>query len=215
MNQKNSSPFVPIILGAILIMSAVFAVGCSGKGLQGSIKTYPPISKPGSLYVSVHSQTPFASMVTPGTTDLLFSKYKFTSVYEAFTVTNLDVVSDVDNSFTNFENNNDGNIAIITIKYKDAGGSEQIQKAPLSNGKASFSGMSLYVSVDSYSNLDIYADLNRRGTIAGSKVKLGIFERASSVNSFKAIGSLGTVVNAMTNNFSKFSVGLVSAMTLK
>ncbi len=151
----------------------------------------------GTLSAKVEG-SPDAAIIVAGSTDIVMAKYKFSALYEDFTIDKLEVVSDTDTSFTDDptgETGNDNNIVRIGVKANGL-----TTWSNLSTAVAKFSGLDITVPANGNVYVEILTDLN---TVAGGATsneapRLGI-NTFTTTNTFRAVGEGSSEVKTISN----------------
>ena len=149
----------------------------------------------GTLSAKVEG-TPDAAIVVAGTSGVVMSKYKFSSLYEEFIIDKLDVINDASGAFTNVPlTTEDENVVQVCIKADGV-----LKKCgPLTSGKASFSSLNITVPADGSAYIEVLADLNTisKGATSSETPRLGI-STYTTTNNFRAVGTSVLAISDVT-----------------
>lgn len=150
----------------------------------------------GGALTGAQEGSPDSSIGVAGSSGVVMSRYKFSAVNEAFTITKLDVVGTtsartafVDHSgFRSFTGGN--NVSRVGVTYPKRDGTTETIYAAMAGGKAQFSNLNFYVPKDGNATVTVLADLNSidLGATSGVAVRLGLNENVGASNSFEARG---------------------------
>ena len=124
----------------------------------------------GTVTAAVAADNPVSAIITANTDDFVISKYTFSAVYEAFTVSEVkvQVASGTDDDF-----------AEVWLSYTDENGDTiTTSKKNLSAEVALWTGLTMYVPANEDADLTVYAKMNAVSVTAadsGDQPRLGLF----------------------------------------
>ena len=155
------------------------------------------ISASGSLYIYPASDKPVSAIVIAGAEDVAFSKFKFTAVDEAMSVTKITL--DNANSGGSAGDYDDA-IASVTISYPDINGDTKTASGSLSSGEVTItlpSSAYFYVPKDADAYLTVYADMSAiDSTTSGDAPGFSLSRDRTANDQFEAVGvSSGTTLD--------------------
>ena len=157
-------------------------------GAGANMKTIIYLRDSGTLTATADANTPVSALVIAGVSNMTFAKVKFTSTYEEFKITKLQVGVPTAATYAD-------NIASVAIS---GGGQSEVSKSISTSGTADFSDLSIIVPKDGSTVVTIKASLTTitGGADSGDTVQLEI----TSTN-FEAVGtgSSNTKLTTATN----------------
>ena len=175
------------------VSADIVAQDPSGNSVSSTSSDYPnggsataatvgiTVSSSGTLYVYPASDKPVAAIVVAGTNDVSFSKFKFTGVDEAFTVTKV--------TFDNASSGYDDAIVQVKVTYTNQSGLSVTKTGTLSSGEVTISGMDFYVPKDGDAYLTVKADLaSISQTTSGDAPALNLSRDRTNDDEFEALG---------------------------
>ena len=134
----------------------------------------------GQLSVAVAADTPDPAIVTGVSTDVLLAKFRYSALYEPFTVDTIQITATSSPSTTTDD------YVSIYLKYKDASGAEITSAAiPFSGTNATFTNQTLYAPYGQTAALSVYGNMNAVTPSGyancGDRPQLGLtYQKASS-----------------------------------
>lgn len=189
--------------------SAGNMVSLLGQYLNGNDSHNPLITIMPNGALNVTSENnPSASTLSEGSLNNRVTSYRISALHEGFTMNRVTVINDLSGAFDTPENT----VAVsrVTLKYTDVNAVTQTASGSLSNGAATFSGLTLYVPAGESVYAEIYADVTSELAVgpglAGQSFRLGLQD-----SGLEAVGALSrtTLGNLTINNSSS-----VNAMTV-
>jgi hypothetical protein len=147
------------------------------------------------LAVDIAPDNPDDALVVGQTQNVIMGKYKFSSTYEAFTVSEMKVYasSAKDRLAPRHDKGNLADFVNVWLSYTDSSGVTQTTSAQSTfvNGMMHFTGMTMHVPENGSVNVTIYADLNAVAatgySLAGSRPQISIAYYKANSGSISAL----------------------------
>lgn len=167
-----------------------------------SVPNVPPVPIP---------ETPNPGIAVAGSTHVLVGTYRFTAQWEPIVIQKLTVINDLSGAFDNPIPT--GAVTDVSLQYTDQKGTLQTSQAPLSQGSATLTGLSIYVPRNNETVVRIYANIVSYGEygegVSGLTFRLGLRDTGNTAGTYEAVGfysnetisSLGRLNNSTLKTF--------------
>ncbi|MBU1089868.1 hypothetical protein KKF38_03690, partial [Patescibacteria group bacterium] len=160
--------------------NSVTAGGTNNLNLATNPNPVLTVSTGGSLTIAVDADTAKENIVVAGTSDVVTSKFKFTTTDEVFIVKKLSI----NNRYGSTVGDYDNNIVSVKLSYTNSTGTTETKTGYLTSGTANFSGLDMLIDKDDDAVLTVFATLN---TIAAGATAAEFVDLNVAFNDFEAV----------------------------
>jgi len=152
--NSNNDDAIALTIAALGNVTAEYGTGTNLPAVlatnNNTPSVYQKITTGGTLAIGDASDTPLKGMVLSGATNVPYTKVKLTSTKEAYTVSNVEIKNSA----------NDSNFNSIGLSYLNEAGLTVTKTQTLVAGKATFTGLDIYVAKDANAYVTVYGNMN-------------------------------------------------------